>query len=287
MSQAGRTIDTTRPQHGDTTAMKFIHHNLGHRQRGDVIEVTLGGSAANVRLLDPSNFQRYCHGERHQYQGGLAKTSPACIAVPRTGSWHLAIDMQGLRGNTNAAVRVIPAAALQPLPPIRDQRPQLRQLADNLAEQGPPVGPDDGTGKDYDVFLSHAGEDKDRVVRPLAAALRDHGLTVWYDEFELRIGDSLRRKIDAGIAASRFGIVVLSHDFFAKGWAAYELDGLVTLAVSGQQVLLPLWHEVSKDDVVSFSPSLADKVALRTADYTVEEIASEIAAVIHDRPKAA
>jgi hypothetical protein len=268
--------------------MNFIHHDLGHHQRGDVVEVTLRGSAANVRLLDSSNFQRYRRGDQHRYHGGLAKQSPVRMQIPHTGSWHVAIDMQGLRpARISSGARVTPGSALRPLPPIRQQRPQLRQLADNLAEQTPPVGPADETGKAHDVFLSHAGEDKTSVVRPLATALRDHGLEVWYDEFELRIGDSLRRKIDAGIAASRFGIVVLSRAFFAKGWPAYELDGLVTKAVSGKQVLLPVWHEVSKDEVVSYSPSLADKVALRTADYTIAEIAEEIAAVINSRPKTA
>ena len=83
-----------------------------------------------------------------------------------------------------------------------------------------------------------------------------------------------------GIARSRFGIVVLSHAFFDKSWPQYELDGLVTMAVSGQQVILPLWHEISKDEVLRQSPSLADKVALRTSDYSVAEIADEIAAVV-------
>jgi hypothetical protein len=134
--------------------------------------------------------------------------------------------------------------------------------------------------REFDVFVSHAGEDKDDVVRPLAVALQNAGLTVWYDEFELRIGDSLRRKIDAGIARSRFGVVVLSAAFFAKSWPQNELDGLVTMSVSGKQVLLPLWHNISKDEVISASPSLADKVALRTADYSITEIAAEIAAVV-------
>lgn len=79
---------------------------------------------------------------------------------------------------------------------------------------------------------------------------------------------------------SRFGIVVLSQPFFAKGWPQYELDGLVTMSVSGAQVLLPLWHGISKDEVVRHSPSLADKVALRTADYTIAEIAAEITSVV-------
>ena len=76
---------------------------------------------------------------------------------------------------------------------------------------------------EYDAFVSHAGEDKAEVARPLAEALRELGLAVWYDEFELRIGDNLRRKIDAGIANSRFGIVILSEHFFAGQWPQYEL----------------------------------------------------------------
>jgi hypothetical protein len=75
-------------------------------------------------------------------------------------------------------------------------------------------------------------------------------LRVWYDEFELRIGDSLRRKIDMGLAKSRFGVVVLSRAFFGKGWTNYELDGIFTRAVSGEQVILPIWHEITKKEVI-------------------------------------
>jgi hypothetical protein len=263
--------------------MNFIHTDLGQRSQGDVVEVTLQGSAANVRLLDSSNFQRYRRGDRHQMYGGLVKRSPVRLGIPRSGRWHVAVDMQGLRGNTRAGVRVIPAAALQPLPPIREQRQQLSAIAENIADVAEPVG------REFDVFISHAAEDKDAIVRPLAHALQERGLDVWYDEFELRIGDSLRRKIDSGIARSRFGIVVLSHAFFAKKWPQYELDGLVTMAVSGKQVILPLWHEISKDEVIRQSPSLADKVALRTSNYAIGEIADEIAAVVageaSDRPE--
>lgn len=259
---------------------KFLHTDLGHRQRGDVIEVTLAGSAANVRLLDSSNFQRYRQGREHRYHGGLAQRSPARLAIPSSGSWHLVVDMQGLRGTTRSSVRVIPSSSLRPLPPLQSHRPQLHDIASNFAEFAS-AGVYESQ-REYDVFISHATEDKDSVVRPLAHALQAREVAVWYDEFELRVGDSLRRKIDAGIARSRFGIVVLSSAFFAKSWPQYELDGLVTMAISGKQVLLPLWHGVSKDDVIRESPSLADKVAIGTADYTIEEIADEIAAVIRD-----
>ncbi|MEX2197072.1 MAG: toll/interleukin-1 receptor domain-containing protein [Thermoleophilaceae bacterium] len=143
--------------------------------------------------------------------------------------------------------------------------------------------------KQYDVFISHATEDKDAIVRPLAIALAERGLDVWYDEFELRIGDSLRRKIDRGIANARFGVVVLSRAFFAKNWPQYELDGLVTREIhGGNQIILPLWHGLSKDELLRHSPSLADKVALRTSDLSVDQIADEVAAVIlGDEAKAA
>jgi len=122
--------------------------------------------------------------------------------------------------------------------------------------------------------------------RSLSASFATFGRRARGSEFHCaiiacKLGDSLRRKIDAGIAKSRFGLVVLSTSFFAKGWPQYELDGLVTMSVSGKQVLLPIWHGVSKDEVMSQSPTLAGKVALRTSDYSIAEIAEEIASVVH------
>lgn len=105
-------------------------------------------------------------------------------------------------------------------------------------------------------------------------------MSVWFDEFELNIGDSLRRKIDLGISRSKFGVVVLSRSFFGRGWPNYELDGLVTQATSGKQVILPIWHELTKQEVMDYSPSLADKLARSTATSTVEEIAEEIIGVV-------
>lgn len=134
---------------------------------------------------------------------------------------------------------------------------------------------------EYDVFISHASEDKEEVARPLAESLRKKGLTVWYDEFELKIGDSLRRKIDRGLANSRFGIVIISRDFLSKGWTNYELDGIITRSVSGEQIILPIWHNITKKEVINFSPSLADKLARNTSIDTIEEITKEIAEVIH------
>ena len=89
---------------------------------------------------------------------------------------------------------------------------------------------DDGRPIEFDVFISHAYEDKDTFVRPLAEALIARNLRPWYDEFTLRPGDSLRRSIDHGLLTSQAGVVVLSPAFFGKRWTNYELDGLVQLA---------------------------------------------------------
>ncbi|MGD0280986.1 MAG: toll/interleukin-1 receptor domain-containing protein, partial [Dissulfurispiraceae bacterium] len=117
----------------------------------------------------------------------------------------------------------------------------------------------------YDAFISHATEDKARVARPLAEKLKELGFLIWYDEFTLEIGDSLRRSIDKGLVNSRYGIVILSPAFFKKEWPQYELNGLTAREIEGKKVILPVWHNVTKNDVLKFSPALADKVAASTA----------------------
>jgi hypothetical protein len=133
--------------------------------------------------------------------------------------------------------------------------------------------PDLKSTSEYDVFISHASEDKGEIATPLAEKLRDRGLRVWFDAFELQIGDSLRRKIDEGLASSTFGVVILSQHFFAKEWPQVELDGLSAKAASSDQpMILPIWHHISKEEVLAKSPTLAGVVALNTALMTIDEI---------------
>ncbi len=254
--------------------MKFIKNDLGQLDKGRIVEIKLQGNAANVQLMDSSNFNNYVNGRNYHYIGGLATKSPVRLATTHSGHWYVAVDMRGLRGSVNVSVRLLP----QPLPRI-SQRP-LSEIPSLVHPSGLITDEDAGINPEYDVFISHASEDKDEVVRPLAYALKEKGLTVWYDEFEMRIGDSLRRKIDKGLANSRFGIVVVSRDFIKKGWTNYELDGIITKTVSGEQILLPIWHNITKQEVVDYSPSLADKLARNTAINTIEEIADEIAELI-------
>jgi hypothetical protein len=117
-----------------------------------------------------------------------------------------------------------------------------------------------------DSFICHASEDKDGVARPLALELEQRGLSVWYDETVLRMGDSLRREIDKGLSHCLFGVVVLSPSFFAKEWPQRELDGLTQReTAAGRKVILPVWHEVNSAQVAIYSPVLADRVGVSTS----------------------
>lgn len=121
-----------------------------------------------------------------------------------------------------------------------------------------------GLGKKWDVFISYASEDEDTFVKPLVAALS--GLSVWYARLTLKVGDKLRKSIDEGIANSRFGIVVLSHHYFAKQWPQEELEGLFNKEIEGVKVILPVWHNITADEVRHYSPMLGGRVAAKTSD---------------------
>ena len=132
----------------------------------------------------------------------------------------------------------------------------------------------------YDAFISHASEDKQGFVRPLAELLREMEFKIWYDEFELSVGDSLRQSIDRGLSVSEYGIVILSKAFLSKNWPQYELNGLAAKEIDGKKVILPVWYGLTKAEVKAYSPTLADKVALVHPQLSVEEIAERLAEVM-------
>ena len=138
--------------------------------------------------------------------------------------------------------------------------------------------------KKWDAFLCHATEDKPDFVDPLYQELTRLGLAIWYDKFEIKVGQSLRGKVEEGLSRSRFGIVVFSPDFFRKSWTREELDGLFTLQLekAGRSRILPVWHKVTKADVIAHSPILAGKLGLKSADG-VKLVARRLAEII--KPK--
>jgi hypothetical protein len=143
----------------------------------------------------------------------------------------------------------------------------------------------DGIMSDFlwDAFISHASEDKETFVIPLVEELQKFGIKVWFDKFTLRVGSSLRRSIEEGLANSRFGVVVLSPSFLAKEWSQSELDGLFARQMDGKDVILPVWHQISKDELLKIVPMLADKWATNS-NNGVSSVAKDLVRVI--RPEA-
>lgn len=134
----------------------------------------------------------------------------------------------------------------------------------------------------YDAFICHAGEDKAEVAEPLARKLMERGFRIWLDKYELRIGDRLIQKIDEGLSASRYGVVIVSESFFAKEWPQSELNALAAIEASeGRKKILPVWHRINEAGVRVHSPLLAAVWAART-ENGLDAIADEIAAVLRE-----
>jgi hypothetical protein len=257
--------------------MKFLKYDLGHRERGDIVTVNLSGDSVNVRLMTPSDFSAFKAGRSHQAIGGHVTKSPYRAVIPNSGRWMVVVDRGGYTVNTTVSVNVRrPSSGI--LPPAMSADP-LADIGRNLASAH-----DDSIAADlvYDVFISHAGEDKDEVARPLHDLLADRELTVWLDEIEMKVGARLRRSIDRAVATSRYAVVVLSPTFFSKQWTQYELDGLVAREMTGEQIILPIWHRLTRDDLLAVSPSLADRIALNTATQTLDDIAAAIADAVRE-----
>jgi len=144
---------------------------------------------------------------------------------------------------------------------------------------------DENDNAEYDVFISHASEDKETFVNDLVQALMNRGIKVWYDSQNIEWGDSLRTKIDNGLRNASFGIVVLSNNFISKGWTRYELEGLFNIEMTKGKTILPIWHNITKQQVMDFSPTLAGRMALTSAAMTPDEMADEFVRMYNSAKK--
>lgn len=137
---------------------------------------------------------------------------------------------------------------------------------------------EDGGLSEYDVFVSHAWEDKESFADEFVKELRNSGAKVWYDTTQMKWGDSMRAKIDDGLKKSRFGVVILSPNYIAehKYWTKAELDGLFQMESINGKTLLPIWHNLTKQQVMDYSPIIASKLAMSTALMTAQEIVKEL-----------
>jgi hypothetical protein len=152
---------------------------------------------------------------------------------------------------------------------VPKQDSAVPSVASHVAKENP---------KKFDVFICHASEDKP-FVTSLAEAIKNAGIEVWYDDFQLGWGDDLRQAIDNGLKNSRYGIVVFSKAFFArKKWTEYELSGLFAREKPDRKIILPIWHEITRSEIEKYSPSLADRFAKQS--NSIGEIINELGTLL-------
>ncbi|WP_439660237.1 DUF1883 domain-containing protein [Lentzea sp. HUAS TT2] len=243
---------------------------LGRLRRGVRVHVEVSGGDANVRLVDRANRRLLRSGrEATRFYGGRVKQgTETVIQVPKEGVWFLALES------------LAPPPARVSLKTWCEPPPLPERSLQGLRNTPPKAGSPDDDGY-HDVFLCYASEDRAAVAEPLARELRNLGVEVWFDRFTLGLGDSLTRKVNEGLAGSRFGIVVLSKAFFEKEWPNRELEAMINLSVYCEQKILPVWHEITKEDVLSRMPLMGDRISRDTRQFSVTEIASEIALFVH------
>jgi len=132
------------------------------------------------------------------------------------------------------------------------------------------------------AFISHDSRDKDLLVRDLAREMSLRLCSVWYDEYSLKVGDSLRENIERGLKEAKKCVVILSPNFISNGgWTKAEFDSIYTREIyEKQNVILPVWHNVNRSEVYEYSPRLVDRLAL-TSSIGVKELAAKLVDAIN------
>lgn len=254
--------------------MKFHYYNLGYVKGGEIVQVNLHGTVANVRLMDGINFNNFKKEKKHVFFGGYGLKSPVRLQIPETGYWYLVVDLGGRSGILKSTVTVLPGNSPEVAMGMGLIASELLsgKGGDDSEQQQIAAVEDDERPREYDLFILYAEEDRDEVVFPLAERLRELGLKVWHDPFQLTTEDTLRNMIERGMAESRYGVIVVSAAFVNRDWTSYALDGIF----AGEPRILPIWHNITKKQVIQYSPSFANQLSRNTAISTIEEIAEEI-----------
>ncbi|MBR5415890.1 MAG: toll/interleukin-1 receptor domain-containing protein [Thermoguttaceae bacterium] len=227
------------------------------------------GNAANIRfnkfdsksLIDSKNRQRKRHMDEAQKARKKAAEFSRSIAEKQKRRNSAYLNLQSEQNNRHTLWQNNSADIW------------LRALDTHVLHQNKSVC----ESAEYDVFVSYAHEDK-AFVNELVAAFQKRGIRVWIDSLEIGWGDSIRTKIDEGLNKSRYGIVILTSDYIDenKYWTRTELEGLLQVESIKGKIILPIWHNLTKEQVIKYSPTIAQRNAISTAIFTTDEIAEKL-----------
>lgn len=156
---------------------------------------------------------------------------------------------------------------------------RTQQQAEKLISSGIKINQIDT--REFDIFISYVQSDSSDYVDRLYNELIASGISVFRDKEEMKIGQSMRQSMDNALAKAKLAIVIFSPDYLSKYWTQYELDGILSKEyMTGDQMILPLWHNITADELARKSPSLANKLAWNSAVNTIDEITLTVKSLI-------
>lgn len=219
------------------------------------------------------HFTKNTHVEAQQ----SFSVEPEYTSIPQSSS----TTQHALNAATQATKQLesaIKKAARTAKLPAGKYAPQVETVYEELYKRSRPEQQE--VAAMYDVFISHASEDKADFVQPLVEALQDAGIRVWYDALDMQWGKGLREQIDNGIKRSKYAILVFSKNFFAKKWPKRELDGILAKEEITGATPLPIWYNISYEDVYEFSPTLSGLYSLSTDKYSIPDICKAFSLIL-------
>ncbi|MDE8740610.1 toll/interleukin-1 receptor domain-containing protein [Pectobacterium polaris] len=132
----------------------------------------------------------------------------------------------------------------------------------------------------HDSFISYAVEDND-FVSDVAFGLKSNGLSVWFAPISLKVGERLLDSIEKGLNESRTGVLVLSPSYLSKNWTSYEMDILIRQNIERNKKILPIWLNVTKEDIENKHIGLSGIVGI-TDTTEVPRVVSQLVEVLSD-----
>ena len=205
-------------------------------------------------------------GYAEQVEAGSADLSLVIVVVQAAFVVALQVEIP-VRTELLQEVVDLGGLALQHVDPDDDELREFLQLMVTQADQRLQSLVADTGDAQWDLFVSHASEDKIELVAPLTNALDAFGVRVWYDEFQIEVGESLEKSIDEGLARSKYGLVILSPSFFNKAWTAYELDALVRREGESEGVLMSVWHDITYEEIAAVNGVAANLPHVEAASF--------------------
>ncbi|MDR1571398.1 MAG: DUF1883 domain-containing protein [Clostridiales Family XIII bacterium] len=248
--------------------MKYLLYDLGNADAGDSVEVSLG-YAANVRILDEANYGLYRGNLPHRFIGGYIERTPYKATIPEGGRWYVILDSGSYFGKIKSLVKLYPCSdekeVLSPQPKVFEFSPGKALAAEAGVPKNKPR-----------LFVLHSYKDRDSIVQSLADALSVAGISAVFEGYTLEPGDSLEEKLRAGVAKYKFGVLVISRSFARTGWRKSDLAFMKEMLTSDYKEIYPVWHNISRDNVMQHLPDLVGMMPNRPGEKSLDEIVDEI-----------